>query len=344
MLYKGLITKLKNEFLYVWSKSFGGEAVLDKRMVPTNRSMPSVGDWIVFSIKDDSNFVDDFIDIPDLLSTKLNGHGDVVVKTRISFRSSDISGCNLLAHSNDLGVVGIFQNFPNLNESYDYEVWVERIPQAFSNLERLYKTSWYISEGFPEQIVGTSLERYSSVRSLPSEHSSSMELPNGIFGGSCSDIATHTTKSSFSSGDIDSDELKEYNQLRGQSFSKQSYFTEQQFLYSQPCASTEGTQGEKMKKSKAVVGLVTSSLNGAAFIWSSALGRGMLSLCFGEQIRHGEWIKFIPSSLSDIYLQGHNELGRCKYIAKDWCIVNPVYPTRSYRTIVSVTVPIVAIR
>ncbi|EJW74724.1 hypothetical protein WUBG_14369, partial [Wuchereria bancrofti] len=125
MLYKGLVTKSKNGFLYVWSKSLGGEATLDKRLVPPNEWLPSVGDWIVFNIKDEGGFVDDFTDIPNLLPTKLNEHGDVMVKTQISFRSSGASGCNLLAHSNDLGVIGIFQNFSNLDENCDYNVWVE---------------------------------------------------------------------------------------------------------------------------------------------------------------------------------------------------------------------------
>lgn len=79
MLFKGLVTKSKSEFFYVWSRSFGGEAILDKRLVPTNGWMPSVGDWIVFSIKDDSSFIDDFTDIPNLMPTKVNEHGSVMV-------------------------------------------------------------------------------------------------------------------------------------------------------------------------------------------------------------------------------------------------------------------------
>ncbi|KAK6105258.1 hypothetical protein QQG55_19540 [Brugia pahangi] len=339
MLYKGLVTKSKSEFLYVWSKSLGGEATLDKRLVPPNEWLPSVGDWIVFSIKRGSSFVDDFIDIPNLLPTKLNEHGHVLVKTKISCRSNGASGCNLLAHSNDLGVIGIFQNFPNLHENYDYNVWVERIPHALSNLEHLYKTFWYISEEPPEQIVKASLERFSSVHSLPSGCNASMKLSNSTFEDNCSDVTTYTTRNSFSSGDFDSSELQEHNQLRQRTNTQQSYFSKEQFFDFQSSTSAEGAEvEEKMNKCKTVIGLITSSFNGRAFVWSSVLGRGVISLYFDERISHGEWIKFIPSPVNDICLKGENELGRCKYIAKDWCVINPIYPTRPYRTIVSVQV------
>ncbi|KAL3997565.1 hypothetical protein ACH3XW_11425 [Acanthocheilonema viteae] len=334
MLYKGVVTKSKSEFLYVWSKNFGPEAILDKRLAPTGGYVPSIGDWIVFSIKVGSNFIDDFIDIPDLLPTKVNEHGGVMVKTRVSFRSDIVSGCNLLAHSNDLGVIGIFQNFPTLSECCDCDIWVERIPQALSNLEYFYKTSWYISGEISKQIVGISLERFSSVHSLSSEFKLHTGSPNTAFEDSCSDVATRTSRSSFSS--VDFDEIQEYNQSRKRNSSKQSYFTEQQFFDCQPCVG--GAEGEEIKESKAVVGLITSSFNGRAFVWSSMLGKGMVSLCSGQHIRHGEWIKFIPSRIDDICLQEHNELERCKYAAKDWYVVSPLYPTRSYRTIVSVQV------
>lgn len=52
---------------------------------------------------------------------------------------------------------------------------------------------------------------------------------------------------------------------------------------------------EEVKEGKAVVGLITSSFNGKAFIWSSVLGKGLLLFRFDQKIRHGEWIKFIPS-------------------------------------------------
>uniref|UniRef100_A0A8R1TQX0 Uncharacterized protein n=1 Tax=Onchocerca volvulus TaxID=6282 RepID=A0A8R1TQX0_ONCVO len=336
MLYKGLVTRSKSEFLYIWSKSFGGEAILDKKLVPMSERMPSLGDWLVFTIKAGSNFVDDFTEIPDLLPTKVNEHGDVTVKTRISFRSNDASGCNLLAHSNDLGIIGIFRNFPNLNESYDYDVWVERIPQALSNVENLCKTPWYIGEELPEQVVKTSLERFSSIHSLSSGFNPSMILPNSSFENSCSGVTR--TRNSVSSSDIDFDELQEHNRICERSLSMQSYFTEQQFLDSQPSTSTEEIEEEKIKKDKAIVGLVTSSFNGKAFVWSSALGKGIISLYFGEQIRHGDWIKFIPSFMNDVCLQEHDESGQCRYTAKDWFIVSPLYPTRSYKTVVSVQV------
>ncbi|KAM3721805.1 Kinetochore protein [Dirofilaria immitis] len=338
MLYKGLVTRSKSEFLYVWSKNFATEVLLDKKLVPVSERIPSLGDWLVFNIKADSNFIDDFIEIPDLLPTKVNEHGDIMVKTRISFRSNDVSDCNLLAHSNDLGIIGIFRNFPNLNESYDYDVWVERIPLARSDLERLYKTSWYIGGEFPEQVVKTSLERFSSVHSLSSRFNRSVRLPNSIFENNYFNVTMHTVRNSFSSDDLDFDELQEYSGLRERSLSSQSYFTEQQFLDSQPCTSMEEVEKEENKENETVVGLVTSSFNGKAFVWSSILGKGMISLYFGEQIRRGEWIKFIPCPMNDICLQEHDESRQCKYTAENWCVVNPIYPTRSYRTIISVQV------
>ncbi|CAG9529638.1 unnamed protein product [Cercopithifilaria johnstoni] len=338
MLHKGLVTKSKSEFLYVWSKSFGGEAILDKRVVSTGGCVPSIGNWIVFKVRVGSSFIDDFIDIPDLLPTKVNEHGDVMVKTRVSFRSSDVPGCNFLVHSNDLGVIGIFQNFPNLNESCDCDIWVERIPQALSNLEHLYKTSWYISEELSEQIVKTSLERFSSVCSLSSEFNSHMGLPNTASEDSYSDAATHTTRSSVSSGNVNFDELQEHNPLRKRNFSEQSYFTEQQFFNPQSYASTEGTVEKEIKEGKTIIGLITSSFNRKAFVWSSILGKGVVLLCFDQQIRHGEWIKFIPSCIDDMCLLEYNELRKCKYVAKDWYVISPLYPTQPYKTIVSVQV------
>lgn len=85
MLHKGLVTKSKSDALCVWSKSFGGEAILDKRLAPKNEWLPSVGDWIVFTIKNDSNFVEDFIDIPNILPTRLNEHGGVMASSINSF-------------------------------------------------------------------------------------------------------------------------------------------------------------------------------------------------------------------------------------------------------------------
>uniref|UniRef100_A0A0R3S6J3 CST complex subunit CTC1 n=1 Tax=Elaeophora elaphi TaxID=1147741 RepID=A0A0R3S6J3_9BILA len=342
MLHKGLVTKSKGEFLYVWSKSFGGEAILDKRQVPASEYMPLIGDWIVFSVKVGSDCIDDFTDIPDILPTKVSEHGCATVKTRISFRTSNVSGCNLLAHSNDLGVIGIFQNFASLNENYDCDVWAERIPQALSNLEHIYKTSWYISDELPEQVAKTSLERFSSVQSLSSRCNSHTGLPNAPFKDSCSDIATYTSKSSLSSVDIDFDESQENNRLCKRSLSKQTYFTElsllQEFFDPEPCPSAEAIKGEETDKGKTIVGLITSVFNGKAFVWSSVLGTGVISLRFGQEIRHGKWIKFTPTRIDDICLEGRSELRGCKYTAEDWCIISPVYPTRSFRTIISVQV------
>ncbi|VDK86461.1 unnamed protein product [Litomosoides sigmodontis] len=326
MLYKGIVTKSKSEFLYVWSKSFGGEAILDKRLVPT--CAICVGVWIAFSVKVGSNFIDDFTDIPDLLPTRVNEHGRVMVKARIAFRPNDVSGCNLLAHSNDLGTIGIFQSLTSLKENCDYDVWVERIPQTLSSLEDLYKTSWYINEELSEQIMKTSLERVSSVRrSLSSEFSSRMKLQDNALEESSN--MTHTTGSVFGSVESNLDEAQEYSPLCTRSSSKQSFFTE-------PCAAVERI--EEVKEAETVIGLITTSFNGKAFIWSSVLGRGMLLLRFDQKIQHGEWIKFIPCRIDNACRQKEDKLGRCKYIAKKWCVVNPLYPTRSYRTIVSVQV------
>lgn len=85
------MTKSKNEFFYVWSKNFGGEAILDKKLIPADGRIPSVGNWIVFSIKVGSNFIDDFTDIPDLLPTKVNEHGGVMVCEDTFFLNFSVS-------------------------------------------------------------------------------------------------------------------------------------------------------------------------------------------------------------------------------------------------------------
>uniref|UniRef100_A0A915PXZ1 Uncharacterized protein n=1 Tax=Setaria digitata TaxID=48799 RepID=A0A915PXZ1_9BILA len=336
MLYKGLVTKSKSELLYVWSRNFGGEAVLDKGLLSTSERVPSLGNWIVFRIKEDSNLIDEFIDIPDILPTRVIEHGVVIVKTRISLQSSNVSGHDLLANSDDLGRVGIFQNFPNLVGNCNYDVWVERIPQSLSNLERLYKTSWYISEQLLEEMRKVPSRRLS--QQLVFGSSSPIELPNSTVMDTDSSTTTHIDENSRSKSDFG------FCEAQPERLSRQSYFTEnfiafffqQQFFDSQSCTSTEGTEDDEIMESEEVVGLVTSSFNLKAFVWSS-LGEGIISLSFGEQIRHGVWIKFIPFYINDACLQG-NGGSSCKYSAKDWSITDPVYPTLRLKTTVSVQV------
>lgn len=104
-----------------------------------------------------------------------------------------------------------------------------RIPQALSSLEQLYKTSWYINEELPEQIMKTSLEPSSSVRSLSSEFNSHMTLSDNAFEES-SNITTHTTGSLFSSPDSNLGDVQEHSQFYTRSSLKQSFFTEVSLL------------------------------------------------------------------------------------------------------------------
>lgn len=78
-------------------------------------------------------------------------------------------------------------------------------------------------------------------------------------------------------------------------FTVKQVIFQQQFFDSRPSTSAEGKEGVDAKKGEVVVGLITSSYNEVAFVWSSLFGRGVISLSFGERLRHGQWIKFIPT-------------------------------------------------
>ncbi|VDK40675.1 unnamed protein product [Gongylonema pulchrum] len=126
MLSKGIVTGSKDGLFYVWSKELDREILVDRRRTSTvNETIPSVGSWIVFSLENGST-VGEFTEIPELLPTKVDRQGTVMLKTRISFPSNSIYRCDLLAHSEHLGNIGIFRDVPNLSKDYEYDAWVER--------------------------------------------------------------------------------------------------------------------------------------------------------------------------------------------------------------------------
>lgn len=89
MLSKGVITGTMNGLIHVWSRELGREVVLDQRAVPPSQRVPSVGAWIVFSLRDDC-FVDEYTEIPDLLPTKVDDRGTTMVSVPKRFCWSDL--------------------------------------------------------------------------------------------------------------------------------------------------------------------------------------------------------------------------------------------------------------
>lgn len=350
MLNKGVITGTMNGLIYVWSGELGREVVLDRRVVPPNQRVPSVGAWIVFSLKDDY-LVDEYTEIPDLLPTKVDDRGTTMIKTRISFPPNDIYRCDLLAHSKDFGIIGIFRNFPNLNENCEFDAWVERVPSALSNLERLYKASWCISEQSPEPVTKPPVEQFSAVHIWPrgSPLSSTVIAFNengsgfhGLSSGSRGSVSSNNVAETGETHDRGhfQDSAPASAVVRKSYFAEKVHFFQQgrRYFDPQPCISTETAAEEEdiTEGMEVAIGLVTSTCNRVGFVWSSAIGVGIIPPGIGGGIQHGRWIKFIPWFNSNRFMHAHGGADKIRYTAKDCCVIEPLYPTYAFKTTVSV--------
>ncbi|VDM98480.1 unnamed protein product [Thelazia callipaeda] len=302
MLYKGVVVRSNKESLYVWCRQLDKEAILNKQVMCDEGTL-SLGCWIVFTIKE-GNLIDEFIEIPDVLPTEINAEGGVTILTRIKYLSENYRGLNLLAHSNDLGNVGIFKHFPNFDEKLEHDVWVER-------------TFWCISNQPPTPASGSQMKQPSSAfRRITRKLSKSDGLSRSFDG--CSNCVAGN---SLCESNVD------YSEEQERSSSRQSCFSDG-FFCSWP-------QTEEMENIL-IVGLITSSCSQRSYVWSM-LGDGIIILSESEKLEQGCWIKFVACNMDTVFRRFDKPEG-INYIAKNWYIINPVYPTTTIKATVSVQV------